>query len=78
MPDENKPPGPPDAPGDPNAEAPFKPDFTGEEEGKFGGEGKAERGVAVEGPKKEVGRGNRDPTPKPSDKPEGPVKRTKR
>jgi uncharacterized Zn-binding protein involved in type VI secretion len=79
MPDEKKPPGSPDpaAPADPNAKEPFKPAFTGGEEGKFGGEGKAERGVSVEGPKKEVGVGNRDPKPKPGEKPEGPVKRTK-
>jgi uncharacterized Zn-binding protein involved in type VI secretion len=79
MPDEKKPPGSPDpaAPSDPNAKEPFKPDWEGEKEGEFGGEGKVERGVSVEGPKKEVGVGNRDPKPKAGDKPEGPVKRTK-
>jgi uncharacterized Zn-binding protein involved in type VI secretion len=79
MPDEKKPPAPndPAAPKDPNAKEPFKPTFEGEEEGKFGFEGKGERGGSVEGPKKEVGAGNRDPTPKPGEKPAGPVKGSK-
>jgi uncharacterized Zn-binding protein involved in type VI secretion len=87
MPDEKKPPGSPDPgappPADPAAKEPLKPTFEGEKEGEFGGEGKAERGVSVEGPKKEVVRGNRDPKPKAGDKPdkpdkpEGPVKHTK-
>ena len=75
MPEDDTPPDP--GPKDPNAKEPFQPDLPGEEEGKVGLEAKGERGVSAEVPRKEVGRGNRDPTPKPGETPEGPIKQSK-
>jgi uncharacterized Zn-binding protein involved in type VI secretion len=74
MAEENKPSGPGE-PKEPAAEEPFKPDFEGEKEGEWLAEAKGKRGVSHV--QKEVGVGNRDPKPKPGDKPKGPVKQTK-